>query len=244
MSGFGVAMIAVFWVYDGWVYITWVAGEVKRPQRNVPRALVIAVGIIGAIVVLLNVLYLYAMPMDTMQHQPTVAESAARMLFFPAAGRWLGALVAISCFGAAASCVMSGARVYYAMANDGVFFRKLAEVHSRWRTPAFSLIVQCAWASVLVLSGRYDQLFTYVIFIGVLAYALAASSLFVLRRKRPDLPRSFKCPGYPWVPLLYCLICGAWALNTLWRKPFESLAGIGIMLLGTPAYLYWRRQKQ
>jgi APA family basic amino acid/polyamine antiporter len=244
MSGFGVAMIAVFWVYDGWVYITWVAGEVKQPQRNVPRALVIAVSIIGTIVVSLNLLYLYAMPMTTMQQQPTVAESAARMLFFPAAGRWLGALVAISCFGAAANCVMSGARVYYAMANDGVFFSKLAEVHSRWRTPAFSLIVQCVWASVLVLSGRYDQLFTYVIFISVLAYALSASSLFILRRKHPDLPRSFKCPGYPWVPLLYCLICGAWALNTIWRKPLESLAGIGIMLLGTPAYLYWRTQKQ
>ena len=243
MSGFGVAMIAVFWVYDGWVYITWVAGEIKEPQRNIPGALIVAVVIIGAVVVSLNILYLYAMPLSTMASQPTVAESAARMMFFPAAGRWLGALVAISCFGAAAACVMSGARVYYAMAKDGVFFQKLAEVSPRWRTPAFSLIVQCVWASVLVLSGRYDQLFTYVIFISVIAYALSASALFVLRHKHPDMPRSFKCPGYPWVPLLYCVICGAWALNTLWRKPEESLAGIGIMLLGTPAYLHWRRQK-
>ncbi|MEO8726030.1 MAG: amino acid permease [Acidobacteriaceae bacterium] len=244
MSGFGVAMIAVFWVYDGWVYITWVAGEIKQPQRNIPRALIIAVAIIGAVVVSLNVLYLYAMPLETMANQPTVAESAARMMFFPAAGRWLGALVAVSCFGAAAACVMSGARVYYAMAKDGVFFQKLAEVSPRWRTPAFSLIVQCVWASVLVLSGRYDQLFTYVIFISVIAYALSASALFVLRRKHPEMPRSFKCPGYPWVPLAYCVISGAWALNTIWRKPQESLAGIGIMLLGTPAYLYWRRQKR
>jgi APA family basic amino acid/polyamine antiporter len=243
MSGFGVAMIAVFWVYDGWVYITWVAGEVKQPQRNIPGALMISVAIIGAVVVSLNVLYLYAMPLETMANQPTVAESAARMMFFPSASRWLGGLVAISCFGAAAACVMSGARVYYAMAKDGVFFQKLAEVNPRWRTPAFSLIVQCVWASILVLSGRYDQLFTYVIFISVIAYALSASALFVLRRRHPDIPRPFKCPGYPWVPLVYCAICGAWALNTLWRKPEESLAGIGIMLLGTPAYFYWRGQK-
>ncbi len=243
LSGFGVAMIAVFWVYDGWVYITWVAGEIKQPQRNIPRALIIAVAIIGAVVVSLNVLYLYAMPLGAMANQTTVAQSAARLMFFPAAGRWLGALVAISCFGAAAACVMSGARVYYAMAKDGVFFQKLAEVNPRWHTPAFSLIVQCVWASVLVLSGRYDQLFTYVIFISVIAYALSASALFILRHKRPDMPRGFKCPGYPWVPLLYCVICGAWALNTLWRKPVESMAGIGIMLLGTPAYLYWRSQK-
>ncbi len=137
---------------------------------------------------------------------------------------------------------MSGARVYYAMANDGVFFRKLAEIDPRWRTPVFSLIVQCIWASALVLTGRYDQLFTYVIFVSVIAYAGAASSIFVLRKKRPDLPRPFRCPGYPWVPLAYCVICGAWALNTLWEKPAESLAGIGIMLLGTPAYFYWRRR--
>ncbi len=243
ISGFGVAMIAVFWVYDGWVYITWVAGEIKQPQRNIPRALIIAVAIIGATVVSLNILYLYAMPLATMANQPTVAESAARMMFFPAAGRWLGALVAISCFGAAAACVMSGARVYYAMAKDGIFFQKLAEVSPRWRTPAFSLIAQCVWASVLVLSGRYDQIFTYVIFISVIAYALSASALFVLRRKHPDMPRSFNCPGYPWVPLTYCVICGAWALNTMWQRPQESLAGMGIMFLGTPAYLYWRRQK-
>lgn len=244
MSGFGVALIAVFWTYDGWVYITWVAGEVKRPERNIPLSLMIAVGIVGAVIVGMNVLYLYAMPMESMAQQRTVAESAAQMLFFPEAGRWLGALVAVSCFGAAATCVMSGARVFYAMAKDRVFFAKMGEVHPRWRTPAFSLIVQCIWSSVLVLSGRYDQLFTYVMFLGVIAYGVAVSSIFVLRRRHPDAPRPFRCPGYPWVPLAYCAICGVWALNTIWEKPTESLAGIGIMLIGAPAYLYWRKQKR
>jgi APA family basic amino acid/polyamine antiporter len=217
---------------------------VKQPERNVPRSLLYGVGTVAATVLLINLLYLYAMPMATMAEQPTVGESAAKMLFFPAAGQWLSALVAIACFGAAASCILSGARVYYAMAADGIFFQKLAEVHPRWRTPAFSLIVQGVWSCALVLTGRYDQLFTYVMFVSVIAYAAAASSIFVLRRRRPDMPRPYRCPGYPWVPLAYCVICGAWALNALWSKPMESLAGVGIMLIGAPAYFYWRREKR
>lgn len=240
ISGFGTAMIAVFWVYDGWIYITWVAGEVSNPGRNIPRALISAAAIVGAIVLGMHVLYLYAMPLDAVARERTVAETASQRLFVPAAGRWLGVLVAVSCFGAAAACVTSGARVFYAMAKDGVFFRRLAEVHPRWRTPAFSLLVQGVWACILVLTGRYDQLFTYVMFLGVISYAVGTSSIFVLRRRRPEITRPFLCPGYPWVPLLYCVICGAWALNALWTKPIESLAGIGIMLLGVPAYFYWR----
>ena len=152
--------------------------------------------------------------------------------------------MAIACFGAAASCILSGARVYYAMAADGVFFQKLAEVHPRWRTPAFSLIVQGIWSCALVLTGRYDQLFTYVMFVSV--HRLRGRRLpviFVLRRERPDMPRPYRCPGYPWVPLAYCLICGAWALNALWSKPMESLAGVGIVIVGAPAYLYWQRNR-
>lgn len=244
MSGFGVALIAVFWVYDGWVYITWAAGEVKQPERNIPRSLMYGIGIVAVIVIAINILYMYAMPLGEMAHAPTVGESAARILFFPAAGQWMGALVAIACFGAAASCTLSGARVYYAMAADGIFFKKLAEVHPRWRTPAFSLIVQGIWSGALVLTGRYDQLFTYVMFMGVLSYFAAVAAVFVLRWKRPDVPRPYKCPGYPWVPLAYCLISGAWALNALWSRPLESLAGIGITLIGAPAYFYWERQKR
>jgi APA family basic amino acid/polyamine antiporter len=242
-SGFGVALIAVFWVYDGWVYGTWMAGEIKNPQRNVPRAFMLGILTVIAIVLLMNVLYLYAFPMETMAQQDTVGQAAAQVLFFPAAGQWLSALVAIACFGAAACSILGGARVYYAMANDGLFFKRLAEVHPRYRTPVFSLIVQCVWSCVLVLLGHYDDLFTYVMFISVIAYAASASAIFILRKKRPDMPRPYLCPGYPWVPAAYCVICGAWALNALWSKPVQSLAGVGIMMIGAPAYFYWRRQK-
>jgi basic amino acid/polyamine antiporter, APA family len=244
LNGFGIALIAVFWVYDGWVYITWVAGEVKDPGRNVPRALVLSVLIVGAIVIGMNVLYLYAMPLDDIAKSSTVGETAAQALFFPAAGRLFGLLVAVAAFGAAAACVTSGARVYYAMAKDGIFFRRLAEVHPRWHTPVFSLILQCVWSCALVLLGKYDELFTYAMFISVIAYALSASTIFVFRRTRADQPRPYRCPGYPWVPIAYCVICGAWALNTLWERPVQALGGIGIMFLATPAYLYWSRAKQ
>jgi basic amino acid/polyamine antiporter, APA family len=244
LNGFGIALIAVFWVYDGWVYITWVAGEVKDPGRNVPRALVLAVLIVGALIIGMNVLYLYAMPLGEIAKSPTVGEAAAQSLFFPSAGRLFGILVAVAAFGAAAACVTSGARVYYAMAKDGIFFRRLAEVHPRWHTPVFSLILQCVWSCTLVLLGRYDELFTYAMFISVIAYALSASTIFVFRRTRPEQARPYRCPGYPWVPIFYCVICGAWALNTFWERPVQAFGGIGIMLLATPAYLYWRRAKQ
>src|SRR6185369_4754727 len=181
-------------------------GEVKQPERNVPRALVLSVVIVGALVIGTHVLYLYAMPLDAMAKEPTVGEAAAQALFFPSAGRLFGMLVAVAAFGAAAACVTSGARVYYAMAKDGIFFRKLAEVHPRWRTPMFSLILQCAWACTLVLLGKYDDLFTYAMFISVIAYALSASTIFVFRRTRADRPRPYRCPGYPWVPIAYCVI--------------------------------------
>ncbi len=186
LSAFGVALIAVFWAYDGWVYVTWVAGEMKEPRRNVPRAMVLGVLVVGAIYVAMNMTYLYAMPVTEIAKHETIAHAAAVVLFSPAAAFWLSALVALSCFGAMASCVMSGSRVYYAMARDGVFFQKMAEIHPKWRTPAFSLIGQSIWAAVLTVSGRYDQLYTYVMFMMVLSYTLTVIGLFVLRWKRPN----------------------------------------------------------
>ena len=128
------------------------------------------------------------------------------------------------------------------MAHDGIFFRRLARVHPRWRTPVASLVIQGVWASVLALSGRYDQLFTYSMFAMVASYAAGVAALFVLRWKRPDAPRPYRCTGYPWLPALYVLVAGAWGLNALWQRPKESLAGAVIILLGVPGYLYWRRR--
>jgi APA family basic amino acid/polyamine antiporter len=239
-----VGLIAVFWAYDGWVYITWVAGEVKEPKRNVPLAMVLGVIIVGVIYLSMNMVYVYALPGSEIANHETIAHAAAVALFSPRAAIWLSAMIAVSCFGAAATCTLSGARVYFAMACDGVFFKKMAQVHPKWRTPAFSLIGEGIWAAVLTLSGRYDQLYTYVMFGMVLSYTLTVIGLFVLRWKKPNVPRPYRCTGYPWLPAIYVLIGGAWTLNTIITRPMESLAGTLIVLAGVPGFLYWRRSSR
>ena len=241
ISAFGVALIAVFWAYDGWVYITWVAGEVKEPRRNVPLAMVLGVLVVGAVYIAMNMTYVYAMPLSEIAKHETIAHRAAAVLFSPRAAVWLSAMIAISCFSAAATCTLSGARVYLAMAQDGVFFKRMAKIHPKYRTPAFSLVGQGIWAAVLTVSGRYDQLYTYVIYGMVLSYTLTVIGLFILRWKRPDIPRPYRCTGYPWIPAIYVLIGAAWTLNTIITRPMEAFWGTAIILVGIPGYLYWKR---
>lgn len=244
LSALGIGLIAVFWAYDGWVYITWVAGEVRDPRRNVPRAMALGIVVVAVVYIAMNMTYVYAMPLTEVAKHETIAYAAAAALFSPGAANWLSAVIALSCFGAMASCTLSGARVYYAMATDGVFFRRMAEVHPRWRTPALSLIGQGVWACLLTVSGRYDQLYTYVIFGMVLSYTLTVIGLFVLRWKRPEIPRPYRCTGYPWLPGVYVLLGAWWTVNTIWKRPTEALASGIIVLLGVPGYLYWKRARR
>ena len=244
ISALGVGLIAVFWAYDGWVYITWVAGEVKDPRRNVPLAMVLGVLAVGVIYMAMNMTYVYAMPLSEIAKHETIAHAAAAALFSPHAAVWLSAMIAISCFSAAATCTLSGARVCLAMAQDGVFFRRMAHIHPKWRTPAFGLVGQGLWAALLTLSGRYDQLYTYVIYGMVLSYTLTVIGLFILRWKRPDAPRPYRCTGYPWLPGIYVLIGAAWTLNTIITRPTEAFWGTAIVLIGVPGYLYWKRNSR
>jgi basic amino acid/polyamine antiporter, APA family len=243
LAGIGVALIAVFWAYDGWVYITWVAGEVKDPRRNLPRSLLAGLLIVGAIYISINAVYVYALPLAGIAQETAVAQAAAVSMFSSRAATWLALMIAVSCFGAMASCILSGARVYYAMAEDGVFFHALARVHPRWHTPVVSLVAQGIWAAILALSGSYDQLFTYVMFMMVLSYVMTTAGVFILRRKMPDKERPYRCAGYPWLPAIYVLLGGIWFMNGIVERPREAAAGIGIVLLGAPLYLYWRRKK-
>jgi APA family basic amino acid/polyamine antiporter len=244
ISALGIGLIAVFFAYDGWVYITWVAGEVKDPRRNVPLAMVLGVLAVGAIYLAMNMTYVYALPLSEIAQYETIAHVAATTLFSPAAAVWLSAMIAISCFSAAAACTLSGSRVYLAMAQDGVFFRRMAVIHPKWRTPAFSLIGQGIWGAVLTMSGRYDQLYTYVIFGMVLSYTLTVIGLFVLRWKKPDVPRPYRCTGYPWLPAIYVLVGVTWTLNTIIHRPGEALGSAAIVLVGVPGYWYWKRKSR
>jgi APA family basic amino acid/polyamine antiporter len=244
ISALGVGMIAVFWAYDGWVYITWVAGEVKNPRRTVPLAMVLGVVAVGVIYIAMNLTYMYALPLKEIAAHETIAHAAAAALFSPGAAVWLSLMIAISCFSAAATCTLSGARVYLAMAQDGVFFKRMAVIHPKWRTPAFSLVGQGIWAAALTLSGRYDQLYTYVIYGMVLSYTLTVIGMFLLRWKRPEIPRPYRCTGYPWLPAIYVLIGTAWTLNTIITRPKQAFWGTAIVLVGVPGYLYWKRGKR
>ncbi len=241
ISALGVGLIAVFWAYDGWVYITWVAGEVKEPRRNVPLAMVLGVLAVGVIYIAMNLTYMYALPLKEIAVHETIAHAAAAALFSPRAAVWLSLMIAVSCFSAAATCTLSGARVYLAMAQDGVFFKRMAVIHPKWRTPAFSLIGQGVWAAVLTISGRYDQLYTYVIYGMVLSYTLTVIGMFLLRWKRPEIPRPYRCTGYPWLPAIYVLIGTVWTLNTIFTRPTEAFWGTAIVLFGVPFYLFWKR---
>jgi APA family basic amino acid/polyamine antiporter len=244
VSALGVGLIAVFWAYDGWVYVTWVAGEVKDPRRNVPLAMVLGVLAVGAIYLAMNMVYVYALPLNEVAKYETIAHAAAAKLFSPGAAIWLSAMIAVSCFSAAAACTLSGSRVYLAMAQDGVFFRRMAVIHPEWRTPAFSLIGQGIWAAVLTLSGSYDWLYTYVIFGMMLSYTLTVIGMFVLRWKKPDIPRPYRCTGYPWLPAIYILVAVTWTLNTIIRRPTEAIGSAVIVLIGVPGYLYWKRRSR
>ncbi|UCC74629.1 MAG: amino acid permease [Gemmatimonadota bacterium] len=242
--GFGVAIIAVSWAFDGWHNVTYIAGEIENPKRNLPVALVAGTLIITSLYVLVNVVYLLALPVPDMVGVVRIAERAATALHGDVAAALISAAVIVSTFGALNGAIFVAPRVYYAMARDGIFFRKVGEVHPRFCTPAFAILLQAVWASLLTLTGSYEQLFTYVVFISFIFWMAAAAAVFVLRRTRPDLPRPYKTWGYPVVPLVFIVSMGTILINTLIARPVESLAGLGITILGVPVYYHWRRRSR
>ncbi|HWR15967.1 MAG TPA: amino acid permease [Terriglobales bacterium] len=243
MSVLGVAFIAVFWTYDGWVYVSWVAGEVKQPERSIPRSLVLGIAIVTVLYVVMNAVYVYAMPLADMAKEGTLAEAAAIRLFSPAAAFWLSLVIAVSTLGGCSSNVLAGARISYAMGRDALFFRRMGEVHPRFRTPAIALIAQGIWSSAIAVTGTYDQLFTYTMFGLVLSYVACVIAMFALRRKQPNTPRPYKCFGYPWIPAAYVLLIGGWIVNTILERPREVYACLAVMAIGLPGYFYWKRAR-
>ncbi len=241
ISAAGVAFIAVFWSYDGWVYVSAVGGEIRNAEKNIPRALILGIGAIIVIYMAANAVYLYALPTTEIAKHTTVAEVAMVTLFAPWVARWFALLVAIVTFGTLSCNIMANARIGYAMAHDGLFFRRMGDVHPRYRTPAFALIVQSLVACVIALSGTFDQLFTYAVFGMTLSYIACVIALFVLRRTRPDHPRPYRCAGYPWVPALYIALVGGWIINTVVQRPSQAWSCLILMAIGLPGYFWWKR---
>ncbi|HXA35519.1 MAG TPA: amino acid permease [Steroidobacteraceae bacterium] len=240
LGGLGVGMIALFWCYDGWEFLTWVGGEIKNPSRNLPLGLIIGIVLVIVTYLLANAVFLYALPPVKLAQQTALADAAMTALFSHDAGRWVSLFIASISFGAGSVVVLGGARIYYRMARDGTFFRRMGDVHPRWRTPWTALIAQCIWVIVLILSGRYEQLYTCFIFMMTLTTALTVGALFVLRRTQPERERPYRCTGYPWLPGAYLAVATGFVVSTLAARPMESLAGLGMASLGLPLYFYWR----
>lgn len=241
-SDFGVAMIAVLWAYEGWQFATYNAGEAKDPQRDFPRAFLVGTTFLIAVYVLSVLAYLAALgPVDAARTDTIAAASIARVLG-PGAAKLVAAVILISTFSATNSILLSTPRVFFAMARDRLFFRRLAEVHPRFRTPAFAVVAAGIWSAALACLGSFQSLFTYVIFTGWIFYGLGAAAIFVYRRKLPNEPRPYRVPGYPFTPALFVLAAAALVVNTIASGPAGAAEGLSILVLGLPTYLIWRKR--
>jgi len=242
ISGVGLSIISVLWAYEGWQYVTFVAGEAKDPQRTIPRSLIVGTIILIAIYIVANFAYVAALGPARMAASERVAGDAMAAVLGPTAGKIVALAIIISMYSAAHATVITVPRVYFAMARDGVFFRKLSEIHPRYGTPAIAVVTSCVWAAILAMTGTFEQLLTYVVFIGWIFYALGAAAVIALRMKRPDAPRPFRVPFYPLTPALFVLAAAAIVGNTVISQPLQAAIGIGVVLLGVPAYLLWQRR--
>jgi APA family basic amino acid/polyamine antiporter len=243
MVAFGLAMVSVVWSYDGWYGLTYLAGEMKRPERDLPWGLVAGTAAVMFLYVLVNVVYVRALPVEAMAATGRIGEAAASALFGPWGGRVVSAVVLVSTFGCLSATILYAARVYLPMAEEGLFFRGMARIHPRYRTPVVCLIVQGSWAVLQTFSGSYAQLYTYVVFTVFVFHAGTGAALLVLRRTRPEARRPYRVWGYPVVPLLFVVASVGLVANTLWEKPVESLGGLLLVATGVPVYWWWSRRR-
>jgi APA family basic amino acid/polyamine antiporter len=239
----GVAMVGALFSSDSWNNVTFTAGEMRNPRRNLPLSLALGVGVVSALYIAANFTYLNVLTLHQIQNaaEDRVATAAAFKMFGPAAVQLMAAAIMISTFGCNNGIILSGARVYYAMAKDKLFFRKAGELDAIHHAPRFSLGAQCVWAILLTLTGSYSELLDYVIFAVLLFYILTISGIFVLRRTRPDMERPYKAFGYPVLPAAYILVAGAIDVLLLIYKPGFAWPGLIIVLLGVPVYFVWKK---
>jgi APA family basic amino acid/polyamine antiporter len=242
ISAIGLALAGAFWAYDGWNNVTFVSGEVKNPQRNVPLSLLYGAAIVMVVYVLMNVAFLYVFPVEQMKDIPLVGAAAAEKIFGATGATIISIVVIVSSFGALNGSILATARVQYAMAKSKMFFLSLGKVHPKFKTPHISLIVQGVWSAVLVLSGSFDTITDYVIFAAWLFYLLGAVGLFILRKKYKDTYRPYRVWGYPWVPLIFVAFSFLFLVNSVISDFQNSMMGTLLIASGLPFYWYWKKK--
>ena len=238
----GLAMVAALWAYDGWIEITYVGSEVKNPQRNLPLSIIFSTLIVMVLYVLISIACVYVLSVEAMAQATLVAAEAATKMIGPQGAALVTIAILISTLGSNNGIVFTAARIPYAMAKEKLFFQSMGQVHKKYRVPMVALIVQGVWACILTASGRYDQLYTYVVFVSWLFYAMSCGAVIVLRHKAPNMPRPYKTWGYPVVPVIFILFAIWLMLNTIVEAPRDAAIGVGIMLSGLPIYFYWKKK--
>jgi basic amino acid/polyamine antiporter, APA family len=244
IAGFGAAMLGALWAYDGWNNLTPLCGEVRDPQRNIPRAFFGGMAIVGALYLFANLAYYYVLTPTEIANIPatsSVATEVMKRFLGPSAVGWIALAMMVSSFGALHASVLANSRIPYAMAKEGLFFRPLAGISPRTHVPIKAIVAQASWASVLAISGTYDTLTDSVIFASWLFYGLTAGTLFVFRKRMPDAVRPYRAWGYPVLPVLFLIVTAFLIINTFIATPEQAVMGAGLMLLGAPFYWYWTR---
>jgi APA family basic amino acid/polyamine antiporter len=242
IAGFFAAMVSALWAYDGWNNVSMVSSEIQQPGKNLPRALIFGTLAVVVTYLLINVAYFYVLSPQQVADSHRVAADMMSGLYGTVAGKAVSIAVLISIFAALNGSILTGGRVPYAMARDGLFFKTMAVVQPKFRTPGNSMIWLSLWSSVVILSGWYDDLYNFVIFGSWILYLMTAVSVFVLRRKQPNLYRPYRVLAYPVVPVLFIGVAALLLVSTLQTRPRESLMGLFLMALGIPFYFYWRRK--
>jgi basic amino acid/polyamine antiporter, APA family len=242
-SRFGLAMIAVLWAYEGWQFVTYCAGETVEPQKNFPRALGSSVLFLAGLYLLANLGYLAALGPARAAESDTIAATSIATVLGASAAKLVALTILISVFSAINSVALTAPRVFYAMAADRLFFRKLAEVHPRFHTPALAIVTLGVWSAILSCMGAFQELVNYTMFVAWIFYGLGAASVFAYRHKFPDLARPYRVIGYPWTPLLFVLAAAALVLNVVVSTPRNAAIGLTIVALGLPAYYVWRTRR-
>ncbi len=242
LSAFGLALFAALWTYDGWYSVNCAAGEIKKPQTTIPLSLLLGTLAVTTVYLAVNVLYLAAVPVDKMSGVARVGELAATAMFGPRAGSLIVAAILTATFGCLSATILYGPRVYYAMARDGLFFRKMGTLHPRYQVPSRAIVGQAVWSAFLCLSGTYQDLFEYVIFAVVLFFAATGVAVIVLRIKRPEAARPYRAWGYPVVPVIFVAVNLVIFVNRIASEPRASLIGLIIIIAGLPAYFLWTRR--
>jgi basic amino acid/polyamine antiporter, APA family len=240
--GFGIALVAVLWAYEGWHVVSFIAAEFRMPSRDLPRSLLAGTMACFIMYLAANLAYYSVLPAALIMTSPDAAATAVQVAYGSGAMICISFLIVTSIFGGMNSMVLTGPRVYYAMAQDGMFFRKCAELHRRTRVPVFAIIAQGVWASFLCVIGTFEQLFTYVIFAAWVFYGLTVAGVLILRGRKPDLVRPYRVPGYPWIPIVFCCGAAVVTVNAFVSNFRHAAIGVVLILSSVPAFYLFRAQ--